>query len=299
MNEKFTISQFLQKFPSDEVCLEHIKNLRFPNGIECVKCQKVTNHYKLKGRTAYSCQNCGTHIYPLAGTIFDKTTTPLKLWFYAIFIMAHTRAGISAKQLQRELGVTYKTAWRMFKHIRMLMNESGSHGTGLLNGDVEIDETYIGRKGVNKRGKWTQGIDGEQKEVVMGMLARRGKVYLKHIPNSGKWTLLNQIQQNIDPKARIITDEYRSYTQLPKYGFIHDTVNHKHTYVVNDVHTNNIECMWGNLKRGITGVYRIVSKKYLQAYVDEYAFRYNNRLNTKSMFDLILAKVPTVQTLKV
>src|SRR3989344_4797356 len=209
MNEKFTISRFLERFPSNEACLEEIKNLRYPNGIHCAKCDKVTSYYKVSGRTAYACQFCGSFIYPLAGTIFDKTSTPLKLWFYAIFIISNTRSGVSAKQLQREIGVTYKTAWRMFKHIRMLMNNSGSI---MLTGNVEIDETFIGGKGVNRRKEWKAD---QKKEVVMGMLQRNGTAYLRHIPNTGKWTLLNQIKQNVSQSARLITDEYGGYIHLP------------------------------------------------------------------------------------
>jgi transposase len=295
MEGKFTISQFLRRFPNDEACLEEIKQLRFPAGITCPKCEAITNFYKIKGRTAYSCSLCGTHVFPLAGTIFDKTTTSLRLWFYAIYLMAQTRAGISAKQLQRELGVTYKTAWRMFKQIRMLMDNS--KGTP-LTGIVEIDETFIGGKGQNKRGRWTQGVEGEQKEVLMGMVERKGKVYLKHVQNTGKWTLLKQIKENVSPEARVITDEFSSYVQLPKYGYAHDFVNHKSTYVVDDIHTNNIENVWSNFKRGVRGVYRNVSKKYLQAYADEYAFRYSNRASGGRMFDLILAQIPTVKMLR-
>lgn len=296
MNDKFTISQFLRRFPNDEACLEEIKNLRYPDGITCPSCGKITNFYKIKSRTAYSCSLCGTHVYPLAGTIFDKTSTPLKLWFYAMYLMAQTRAGISAKQLQRELGVTYKTAWRIFKQIRMLMDNSKG---GPLSGIVEIDETYIGGKGKNKRGRWTQGINGEEKEVIMGMVERQGRVYLKHVSNSGKWTLLKQIKENVSPQTRVITDEYRSYAQLPKFGYHHDFVNHKETYVKGDIHTNNIENVWSTFKRGVRGVYRNVSKKYLQAYADEYAFRYSNRYSKEKMFDLILNQVPNVKMLRV
>lgn len=292
MNDKFTISQFLRRFPNDEACLEEIKNLRYPDGVTCPSCGKVTNFYKIKGRTAYSCSLCGTHVYPLAGTIFDKTTTPLRLWFYAIYLMAQTRAGISAKQLQRELGVTYKTAWRMFRQIRMLMDNS--KGTP-LSGIVEVDETYIGGSGKNKRYEW---VKPEEKEIVMGMVERNGKAYLKHIPNTGKWTLLKQIRENVSPQTRVITDEFGSYIHLPKYGYTHDWVNHQERYVKGDVHTQNIEGIWSSFKRGLKGVYRNVSKKYLQAYADEYSFRYNNRLSNGRMFDLILVQVPNVILVK-
>lgn len=293
--EKFTISQFLRRFPNDDACLEEIKNLRWPKGtITCAKCGRANKHYKVEGRTAYACSFCGNHVYPLAGTIFDKTTTPLRLWFYAIYLMAQTRAGISAKQLQRELGVTYKTAWRMFKQIRTLMADN--NGTP-LDGIVEVDETFVGGKTSNRKSKF--GIGSTDKEVVMGMVAREGKAYLRHVKNTGKWTLLEQIKLNVSPTARVFTDEFGSYISLPKYGYEHESVIHSTSqYVKGEVHTQNIENVWSHLKRGIFGVYRVVSKKYLQCYVDEYAFRYNNRRAGGQMFDLILKQVPEVRMLR-
>lgn len=302
MNIKFTFTQFLKRFPNDDACLDEIMNLRYPAGVSCPVCNKVTKYYKLKKRTSYSCEFCRTQIYPLSGTIFEKTTTSLRLWFYAMFLMTQTRAGISAKQLERELGVTYKTAWRMFKQIRILMAQNSGD---LLSGTVEIDETYIGGKGKNRAHKWTQGIEGEEKQIVMGMVQRLNggkggvKAYIKHIPNTGKWTLLKQIQENISPKSRVITDEWGGYKQLIKYGYTHDSVNHKKKeFVRGDVYTQNIENVWSHLKRGIYGVYRIVSKKYLQAYVDEYTWRYNNRKYTGTMFDRLFQLVAEVRILK-
>lgn len=204
--------------------------------------------------------------------------------------MAQTRAGISAKQLQRELGVTYKTAWRMFKQIRTLMADTSQMP---LSGTVEIDETYIGGKA--RRSEW--GPD-KPKQIVMGMVERGGKAYLKHVPNTGKWTLLNQIRANVSPYARVFTDENPGYTHLPKFGYAHQSVNHQTEYVRGEVHVQNMEGVWSHLKRGIKGVYRFVSKKYLQAYADEYAFRYNHRRESSRMFDLILNQVPQVRSVQ-
>ncbi|MBU6389846.1 IS1595 family transposase [Patescibacteria group bacterium] len=295
MNTKFTFSQFLIRFPNDDSCLEEIKQLRYPEGSLCSKCHKKTNFYKVKGRTAYACQFCGAHIYPLAKTIFDKTSTPLRLWFYAMYLMVQTRAGISAKQLQRELGVTYKTAWRMFKQIRALMADTS--GTP-LTGTVEVDETFIGGKGKNRAYEHRLNLENEDKEILMGMVERGGKVYLKHIPNTGKWTLLDQIKANVDPKAKIYTDQYGGYTHLSRLGYEHDYVLHRDMqFTKGIVHTQNIESFWSGLKRGITGVYRVVSKKYLQAYADEYAWRYNNRKFEGKMFNRLLEQVPEVRVL--
>lgn len=290
---KLSLKTFLRKYPNSEACLEEIFTKRFPNGVDCVKCKKVTKYYKITNRTAYSCEFCRTQVYPLAGTIFEKSTIDLRLWFYAMFLMIKTRSGISAKQLERELGVAYKTAHRMFKQIRTLMDESGGE---LLTGDVEVDETFIGGKGENRRFVW-HGNEKE-KEIIMGMLQRNGKAYLKHIPNVGKWTLLKQIQENVDPKARIITDQWGGYMQLPKFGYRHEYVDHGETYVMGDVHTQNTENVWSILKRGIYGVYRHVSKKYLQSYANEYAWRYNHRSMGDKMFDELLNQVILVKVLK-
>jgi transposase-like protein len=124
MPDIFTLSQFNSLFPDDDACLEKIKKLKFPKGVHCLSCKKTTQHYKVKNRTAYTCKLCRRQVYPLANTLFDKTSTPLRLWFYAIYLMTQTRADVSAKQLQRELGVTYKTAWRMYTRIRKLMEQN-------------------------------------------------------------------------------------------------------------------------------------------------------------------------------
>lgn len=302
MNIRYSFKQFKDEYGSHDQCLDALKELRYPSGTICPKCKEASAFYRVSNRSAYACKLCGWHVYPLAGTIFEKTSTPLDLWFYAMFLMIHTRSGTSAKQLERMLGVTYKTAWRMFKQIRMLMANINSTG-GLLDGEVEIDETFVGGKGMNRRFK--PHFNEIPKEVVMGLVKRSqsgkggDKVYLKHIPSTGKWALLEQIKNNVDPKARVITDEYRGYWQLPKYGYKHDYVNHQQTYVLNDIHTQNIENIWSILKRGIYGVYRHVSKKYLQAYADEYAWRYNHRKYNGKMFEMLLKQVVEVKALEV
>lgn len=293
MENKFSLRQFKRKYGTHKDCLEAIKSLRFPGGTVCPKCNKETAFYPVTDRSSYACKLCGHHVYPLAGTIFEKSTTPLDLWFFAMYLMTQTRSGISAKQLERMLGVTYKTAWRMFKQIRLLMSDDGS----FLDGIVEIDETYIGGKGNNRAFKW-HGNE-KQKEILMGMLQREGKAYLRHIPNTGKYTLVKQIQTNVSPTAKVMTDELAGYVNLHKLGYDHEAVNHgRKEYVRGEIHTQNIEGLWAGLKRGIYGVYRVVSKKYLQAYADEYAWRYNNRMLGGGMFDLLVRQVVEVKQIQ-
>ena len=299
MEPKLTLASFLQKYSSDDKCLDKIKDIRFPNGITCTKCKKVTTHYKIKGRMQYACSYCGTHIAPLAGTVFQKSTTSLRSWFYAMFLMINTRSGVSAKQLQRELGVTYKTAWRMFKQIRVLMADVDINPLGGNGETVEIDETYVGGKGINRMRTWRQGVEEKQKEPIMGFLQRDGKVYLKHVSGTGKWAVIEQVKNYIDPKARVMTDEWVSYIQLKKHGYFHQSINHKQMFVKGDIHTQGIENVWSHLKRGIFGVYRHVSKKYLQAYADEYAFRFNHRKSSQKMFEALLSHISSVRMVTV
>ncbi len=290
MNKKFTFKDFLKRYPNDEACLKEIYNNRFPEGVNCVKCKRLRKYYPLKGRTTFSCGFCGTQISPLTDTIFEKSAVSLRLWFYAMFLMIKTRSGISAKQLERELGVSYKTAHRMFKMIRLLMQEQPT----LLEGNVEVDETFVGGKGRNRATK--PHFNEIPKEVVWGAVQRGGKVYAKHVANTGKWTLLEQIQQNVDKNATIMTDNWRGYDQLSKYGYNHFAVNHGVSeYVRGEIHTNTIEGVWSQLKRGITGVYRHVSKEYLQDYVNEFTFRYNYRHLENGMFDLLFSRVSVVK----
>lgn len=295
MDNKFSYRSFKRKYGTHEQCLEAIKKLRFHDEMECPKCKQLSVFYHVDQRTSYACKFCGHHIYPLAGTIFEKSTTPLDLWFFAMYLMAQTRSGTSAMQLQRMLGVTYKTAWRMFKQIRMLM----AQGDGsMLDGIVEIDETFIGGKGKNRRFEWQQGVEEKQKQVVMGMVERGGRAYAKHIPNTGKWTLLKQIKDHVSPTARLITDEYYGYTGLKYHGYNHEFVTHKETYVVGDIYTQSVENLWSILKRGIYGVYRVVSPKYLQAYIDEYAWRFNNRQYAGGMFERLLNQIVEVKKIQ-
>src|ERR1700683_2192856 len=139
----FSMMDFNREFPDDSACLEWLKNRLYPDGIFCPKCQKVTKHHRVANRPSYCCQFCGHHEHPMRGTIFQDSATSLKLWFYAAYIMSVTRCGISAKQLGRELGVTYKTAWRMFHLIRKMLEEKDGDP---LAGEVEIDEAFYGGK---------------------------------------------------------------------------------------------------------------------------------------------------------
>ena len=293
--KKLTIHQFNEMFPDEDVCLETVLNMVYPDGITCRKCQEVTKHHRLSGRKAYSCQYCGTQVYPLAGTIFEKSSTSLKSWFYAMYLMASTRTGISAKQLERELGVTYKTAWRMFKQIRSILNEDVDLG-GLL---VEVDETYIGGKAKNMHKAKRERLGGRGtagKQPVFGMVERKGKVITKVVPDVSRDSLLPNIREKVLPSSMVYSDEHASYDPLKSMGYQHRRVHHgAKVYVVGDVHTNTIEGFWSLVKRGISGVNHAVSAKYLQGYFDSYGFRWNHRNDDEAMYGSMANRVSKVR----
>lgn len=269
----YSIVQFNQEFSSEDVCLDTIFNYRYGDLKVCPKCHQETKFYRLKSvnRKAYSCLKCRHQLHPLAKTIFHKSDTPLTKWFYAMYLFSVSKNGVSALELQRHLKVTYKTAWRMAKQIRLLMGDDGVK----LDGEVEVDETYVGGKSINSRNK-TRTIG--DKAVVFGMVQRNGRVKAKHVKSSGARVLLPEIAHSINVTTKIYSDEWGSYKRLAKLGFNHSSVNHKRLEFSRDgVHTNTIEGFWSQLKRSINGTYHVVSPKYLQHYVDEFSFRYNLR----------------------
>jgi transposase-like protein len=280
---KYTVQNFEKEFPNDDACLEWIKNSRWPKGIFCNKCGKVTKHHRVSNRTCYECDWCGNQVYPTAGTIFHKSSTPLKLWFRAIYQMASTRGGISAKQIERETGVTYKTAWRMFHQIRKLLAED----TNPLREQVEVDETYMGGKRPGKRGRGAAG-----KTIVAGIAQRKGKIMAFKVPDVKANTLMLIIIGKVVQNSSVYTDELHSYNRLKSLGYDHESVSHaSKVYVSGNVHTNTIDGFWSLLKRGINGTYHAISGKYLQSYVDEYVFRYNHRKDEAPMFKVFLNRI--------
>ena len=284
----YTIDNLLKDFPDDDACLEWLKNNRWPDGIYCEKCQRVTNHHKITKRSAYACDSCGNHVYPMAGTILEHSSTKLHKWFHAMFLMGSTRCGISAKQLQRELGVTYKTAWRMFKQVRSMLDEDVM---SLLN-EVEVDESYFGGKRRGKRGRGAEG-----KTPVFGMVERKGKVIATVVPNVKGKTVLPKVREKVLPSSVVYTDEFKIYDSIPKMGYQHKQVHHAaKVHVQGNAHTNTIEGFWSLVKRGLDGVHHAVSAKYLQSYINSYSFRWNHRNDETPMFLQILSRlVPSLK----
>ncbi|MFH1582459.1 MAG: IS1595 family transposase [bacterium] len=273
----YTIKQFHKEFPNDEACLEYIFKSRFPN-IKCPKCGKDT-FYRVNNRKVYAC-SCGYQINPIANTIFHKSATKLTDWLFAIYLMSQSKNGVSAKEIQRHLGTTYKTAWRIGKLIRSLMSQENE----MLNKTVEADEVYIGgRRKMSKKG---------EKETVLGMVQRDGKIKAQHIKEYWIPTAMKSVSDNIERGTRVITDESSILDKVKRMGYLHDTIKHRDkVYARGDIHTNTIEGAWSQLKRGLFGTYHSVSKKYLQSYINEFCFSYNSRFSSVSPFQTLILRL--------
>ena len=282
----YTLKDFQKQFPDDATCLEWLKNRLYPDGIFCDACQAITKHHRVKSRPSYSCDHCGHHVHPTADTIFHKSPTPLSTWFYAVYLMASTRCGISAKQIQRETGVTYKTAWRMFKQIRSMLADDKQNPIGGFGRKVEMDETYFGSRSRGTRGR------GTKKTPIVGMVQRKGEVRAFVAADVKQDTLRGYIREHVLPRTMVFTDDYPSYNGLDARGYKHQRINHSEkVYVVGDIHTNTIEGFWSLIKRGIGGVYHNVGRHYLQTYLNEYSFRYNRRFDVQPMFVSFLHQI--------
>lgn len=274
---KFTIKDFRKRFPNDDACLDELMHKRFGDVAHCPDCKKETNFYRVKKRKCYQCQWCGYQISPTAGTIFHKSRTPLTDWFYVMYLMTATRSGVSAKEIERQLGVTYKCAWRMCHQVRQAMNERPIK----LKGDVELDETYMGGKKKGTRGRGAKG-----KTPVFGAVEREGKLDASVVEDCKAKTLMPIVQETVEVGSNVMTDEFRSYGKLARFGYNHEHVCHSaKEYVRGIVHTNSLEGFWSQLKRGISGTHIWVSQKHLQRYINEFAFRYNQRAGDAPMFD--------------
>ncbi|MBI4183524.1 MAG: IS1595 family transposase [Proteobacteria bacterium] len=283
---RYTFKQFKAEYPTDAVCLDKIMAVQYGGTeFECPACKRASKFHRLTKRRAYACQNCGHHIYPCVGTPFEKSRTPLTNWFFAMYLMTSTRHGVAAKELERQLGCTYKTAWRIAHELRKLMAQADERGP--LSGNVEIDETMIG--GRRKGGKRGRGAPG--KTTVMGMVERRGRVRAAPVPDVRRGTLEPAVRRNVTARSNVFTDELKSYDGLKAAGYQHFRVNHSAGEYVwgGTVHVNTIEGYWSRLKNSIKGTHVHVSARHLWKYVSEFSYRYNMRKQPEVMFDRLVA----------
>ncbi len=279
-----TIQEFFKQFPNNETCLDHVMEARYGMESKCPSCERQTKWTRITERRSYACQWCGHHLYPCVGTPFEASRTQLQLWFYAIYLFTQSRSGVSGKELQRQLGVTYKCAYRMGMQIRKHM--AFVDGDDMLSGDVEADETYVG--GHKEGGKRGRGAPG--KTILFGMLDRDGDVMTKVVPNVQGKTLKSIICANVEAGSTIHTDELRSYNGLDKQGYDHQKCSHgQKVYAVNGSHVNTLEGFWARLKLSIRGTHVHVSGKHLDKYAGEFEYRFNARHRPASMFPELIS----------
>ncbi len=284
MASKLSVKQFFARFPDDDACLKHIMEVRHGLRHLCEACGVEATFHKITGRRAFACSQCGDHVYPCAGTVLQDSRTPLQLWFYAIYLFVTTRHGVSARELQRQLGVTLKCAWRMGHKIRELTK--GADKQVMLFGHVEIDEAYVG--GVRSGGKSGRGAPG--KTIVLGLKKRGGRLHTEIIRDVKTNTIRKIVERTVAEGSTISTDEFASYGLLEVSAYEHGTVRHSlNEYVVGKHHTNNVESFWRLFKASIRSTHIHISPKYFDKYLREFTFRSNFRAVENGMFDLLVA----------
>ncbi len=278
---KMNLMKLMDDYHSDEKCREVLEQLRWPNGVTCIRCGSLHIRNTVS-RNQYDCADCGYQFSVTADTMLHDTHLPLKKWFLAVYLMTESKKGISALQLQRTIDVAYRTSWYLCHRIRAAMEDAYPMP---LKGIVEVDETFIGGK-VRGKGRGFK----DNKTAVIGAVQRQGKIILKVIQARDRDTLHEFIRQTTaDETVAYFTDEWAPYAGIEDDNTIHETVNHRaEEWVRGDVHTNTVENVWSLLKRSIIGAYHKVSVKHLDAYLDELEWRFNNRDNPFLFRDTLL-----------
>jgi transposase-like protein len=280
--------ELTEQFGTDEKCRKALEQLRWKDGAKCPRCQSVAT--PIANRFQYDCDSCHYQFSVTAGTIFHDSHLSLWKWFVATALLCEAKKGMSACQIQRTIGVSYKTAWYLCHRIRAAMVETDKP---MLNGKVEMDETYIGGKALGGKSKGITGR-GSKKEIVVGIRQRNGELRLFHSKDVTAKTLAQYIRENVSPDAEVIfTDDYPSYPSAVKRAGMeskkHKAINHsKRIYVIGDTHTNTIESAFSLFKRGVRGTWHHISARHLASYLEEMEFRFNNRKNPYLFRDTIL-----------
>lgn len=284
------LPKLIERFSCEDKCHDYLEDLRWPDGVQCPRCEKPTTISRIEKRRQFECDSCGYQFSVRVGTVLQDSKLPLWKWFLAIFLLVQAKKGMSANQVKRTLGVSYKTAWFLCHRIRHAMAALVENP---LSGIVEVDETYIGGKAGSgsraARGKGS-GYVGN-KAMVVGAVERDGAIRLKVRTKADRKTLRAFVEKYAADATHIYTDQGGGYTDIDKVtGKVHESVNHRiEEYVRGDVHTNSVENVWSLLKRSIIGSFHHVSADHLPKYIDELEWRFNNRENPFLFRDTLLS----------
>jgi transposase-like protein len=300
----YSLHEFLSEFPNDETCLEWLWRTRHSGDGEhayCPKCERERSFKRYatrQQRQSWTCTACGHHIHPTAGTVFAKSSRPLTDWFYVMYLVSSSRCGIAAKQVERELGCNYKTAWRMLNRVR---NELMRQDDEPLSGEVEADEAYIGgqlhegeRSRLRAQGKSNQGPATKPRAVIFAAVERKGRMRAAVVGTSESQALIaSAVQQKLVefvlPKSMVFTDEYGAYNAISRH-YTHRRIRHsQRIYVSGDVHTNTVEGFFGHFKTDIRGTHHSISRRWLGSYLNEWVWKWNHRDDDEAMFRQLLA----------
>jgi transposase-like protein len=295
-----TLQQAIRYFSDEQICIDTVAKLRWPNGPMCPACEK-TDHYYLTTQKRWKCKECGRQFSVKLGTIFEDSPISLDKWLTALWMLVNCKNGVSSYEIARDLGITQKSAWFVMHRLRFALQTGSVTKMGGNQGPVEVDETFIGGKLKNmhkeKRIRYNKRGGAFGKTIVMGFLDRKAReVRAKVIPNVKRETLQTEVMDQVDKRARLYTDNAPAYDGL-EARFVHEVVDHIETYVRGQVHTNGIENFWSLLKRGLNGTYVAVEPFHLDRYLDEQMFRFNNRgtkdakINDSDRFELALSQI--------
>jgi transposase-like protein len=280
MDTPKTLQQAIQHYSDEQVCIDTVAALRWPDGPECPACGHK-QHYYLKTQKRWKCKECYKQFTVKLGTIFEDSPIPLNKWLVALWMLTNCRNGVSSYEISRDLGITQKSAWFVLHRLRLALQGGGIVKLGGDDKTVEVDETFIGGKSRNmhrsrRRHVQIQNPENFGKTIVMGVLERGGKVKAEVISDRKGNELRKVITKHVEPYTTLCSDEWTGYSSIEQ-DYDHKVVNHLETYVNGEVHTQGIENFWSLLKRGLSGTYVAVEPFHLFRYVDEQAFRFNNR----------------------
>lgn len=299
MGKPKTLQQAIQHYSDEQVCIDAVAKMRWPNGVPVCPACGHKDHYYLASQKRWKCKECYKQFTVKLGTVFEDSPISLTKWLPALWMLCNCKNGISSYELARDLGVSQKAGWFMLQRLRLALQD-GFFGSK-LSGEVEVDETFIGGKArnmhVSERKRRITGTGTKDKTAVMGVLERGGKVRATVVPNRKKHALQSEVRKHVEAGAALYSDALKSYEGLAG-EYAHEVIDHAVKYVDGRVHTNGLENFWSLLKRGIAGTYVSVEPFHLFRYLDEQMFRFNNRkdesgnvLTDSDRFQLALSQI--------